>query len=94
MQRAGAAIEQDAEIAALDPVTGGGARADGATVPVPTVTSSILTFPRKTIRLNTSKPGALSLARYTPAGNGCPSSARPSHISRGSQMPPLPEPRP
>jgi len=36
------------------------------------------------------------LARYTPPGNGCPSSARPSHISRGSQIPPPPpeEPRP
>src|SRR5207253_5951112 len=94
MQRAGTAVEQDAEVTALDPVTGGGAAGRRCDRACADGNEFHIHFPRKTIRLNTSKPGALSLARYTPAGNGCPSSARPSHISRGSQIPPPPEPRP
>src|SRR6266849_8615269 len=94
VQRAGPTVEQNAEVAALDPMAGGGAAGRWCDSPGADGDEFHTHFPRKTIRLNTSKPGALSLARYTPAGNGCPSSARPSHINRGSQIPPPPPPEP
>ncbi len=97
VQRARAAVEQHAQIAPRHPVTGActtGRRCDCAGADGDEFHTHL---PLKTILLNTSNPVALSLARYTPAGNGCPSSARPSHIRRGSQIPPPPppdEPRP
>src|SRR6185503_14355493 len=94
MQRARSTVEHQSQIAARDPVTGtratrvgcDGAGSDGDELHAH--------FPRKTMRLNSNIPGALSLARYTPAGNVSPLSARPSHMSLGSQTAPPGEPRP
>src|SRR5207245_535779 len=74
VQRARAAVEQDAQIPARHPMTGTGAAGGGCDRAGADGDEFHTHFPRKTIRLKTINPGALSLARYTPAGNGCPSS--------------------
>src|SRR5437764_8146843 len=87
VEGSGATVEQHAQIAAAHPMAGGRAAGGWCNRSCADGDEFHAHFPRKTIRLNSSKPGALSLARYTPGGNRCPSSARPSHMSRGSQMP-------
>src|SRR6185312_3716821 len=94
MQSPRSAVEQHAQVPARDPVAGARAARVWCDSPGSDGDELHAHFPRKTMRLNANIPGALSLARYTPAGNVSPLSARPSHMSWGSHSAPPAGPRP